>query len=75
MSKDERLIDNAISYAIEAMREKRDQLEEILSEFDIPEPNEIQDGIWNLNHEIGELEAISRRRYHAKLAELLKGSD
>jgi len=73
MNKDERLIDEAISEAIKSKERKCEQLGDVLEEFDIPKPNEIEDEILRLGMEIDMLKVLSIRRHRIGLTELSKG--
>lgn len=69
-SKDERIIDDALGYAVEYLRNKYDRLDAVIDEFDLPEPNDISNELDNVRFEIDRVSALKSRRYHAKVAKL-----
>lgn len=64
-TKDERIVDKALEYAVEFLQHKAERLDDMLSEYDLPEPNELSDDLWRVKHEIEEVTALRSRRYHA----------
>lgn len=63
--KDDRTIEKALVYAAQYLRDKADRLDDMLSEYDLPEPNELSDDLWRVKHELEEVTALGSRRYHA----------
>lgn len=70
--KDDRTIDKALEYASEFLQDKSEKLDDMLSVYDLPEPNELSDDLWRVKRELEEVSALRSRRYHA-LVERTKG--
>lgn len=64
-TRDDRIIEKALGYAVEFLQAKSERLDEMLSEYDLPEPNELSDDLWRVKREMEEISALRSRRYFA----------